>query len=83
MDKKAVTEIRKILSKERCRIDKVLGFIVDDQKELELVLSDSFHTMPEEELEKYMNISKKTLSGKIGKTLYNIEFPNDEEIEGG
>lgn len=39
--------------------------------------------MPEEEAFKYFDIFKHTLSGTVGKNLMTMEFPLDQELEGG
>ena len=40
-------------------------------------------SLPEEEAFKYFDIFKHTLSGTLGKNLINMEFPLDQELEGG
>ena len=45
--------------------------------------SESFLTLPEEEIHKYLEIFRKALSGPLGKNLINMEFPLDTEMEGG
>ena len=37
--------------------------------------------LPEEEMFKYIDIFRKTLSGSIGKTLLNMEFPTEQETK--
>ena len=39
--------------------------------------------MPEEEEFKYFDMFRKTLSGKIGRNLLNLEIPLEEEMPGG
>lgn len=46
-------------------------------------MKDAFLSLPEEEMFKYFNIFRKTLSGSIGKNIINMEFPLDQEMEGG
>ena len=43
----------------------------------------AFLSLPEEEAFKYFDIFKHTLSGTIGKNLINMEFPLDQELNGG
>lgn len=83
MDKKAVGEIRKILMKNDCRIDKITGVFVDEQGQVITELKDTWRALAEEEVEKYCEIFRKTLTGKLGKNLYNMEFPLNEEADGG
>lgn len=39
--------------------------------------------MEKEAMEKYCEILRGALSGKPGRNLYNMEFPLEEEAEGG
>ncbi len=42
-------------------------------------LKEAFLSLSEEEMFKYFEIFKKTLSGTLGKNLMNMEFPLAEE----
>ena len=46
-------------------------------------MKKAFLSLPEEETFKYFDIFKHTLSGTIGKNLINMEFPLDQEVNGG
>ena len=59
------------------------GCYVNEQKERIADLKDSFHSLQDEEQFKYCEIFKKAVSGKVGRTLFNMEFPLKEEKEGG
>ena len=83
MNKKEVLEIRKQFTPERCAINRIAGCYVDGDKNIRLMMKEPFGGIPEEESLKYMEIFKKTLSGKIGKTLLNMEFPIEAEKSGG
>lgn len=83
MDKKAVSEIRGILRKDVCRIDKITGVFVDEQGQVITPVRDTWRALPEEETEKYCELFRKVLTGKLGKNLYNLGFPLEEEQEGG
>ena len=83
MDKKAVAEIRRLLTKEHCRIDRIGGCFVGEDNEVIMQLKETFLAMPEEDTEKYCELLRKILSGKLGKNLYNMEFPLQEEVVGG
>ena len=83
MDKKGVNEIRRLFDKNDCRVERMYGVYVNEKKERIADLKDSFHALQDEELFKYCEIFKKGLSGKIGKTLFNLDFPLEEEKEGG
>lgn len=83
MDKKGVNEIRRLFDKNDCRVDRMYGCYVDEKKQRIAELKDSFHSLQDEELFKYCEIFKKAVSGRIGRTLFNMEFPLAEEREGG
>ena len=86
MNKKEVSEIKKQFRPDQCAISRICGCYVDhDEHETikRMVSSSSFLTLPEEEIFKYLEIFKQTLSGTIGKNLNNIEFPLSEEATGG
>jgi len=83
MDKKAIAEIRKLLSPKHCTIDRLRGIYVDDNREILMEMKETFLAMQEENVEKYCDLFKKTLSGKLGRNLFNLEFPLEEEKEGG
>ena len=83
MNKKEINEVRKILDKNECRVDRMYGCYVNEQKVRIAELKDSFYSLADDELFKYCEIFKKALSGKVGKTLFNMEFPLAEEKEGG
>ena len=59
MDKKAINEIRKLFDKNDCRVDRMYGCYVNEQKERIADLKDSFHSLQDEELFKYCEIFKK------------------------
>lgn len=83
MNKKEVLEIRKQFTPERCAINRIAGCYVDGDKNIRLMMKEPFGKIPEEESIKYMEIFKKTLSGKVGKTLLNMDFPIEAEKSGG
>ena len=53
------------------------------EKEKKTEMKDAFLSLPEEEMFKYFDIFRKSLSGTIGKNLLNMEFPLETESEGG
>ena len=74
MNKKEVLEIRKQFTPERCAINRIAGCYVDGDKNIRLMMKEPFGKIPEEESLKYMEIFKKMLSGKVGKTLLNMDL---------
>ena len=83
MNKKEISEIKKQLTPANCNITRICGCYVDAEKNKKTELKEVFLSLSEEEMFKYFEIFKKTLSGTLGKNLMNMEFPLAEEKEGG
>lgn len=83
MNKKEVLEIRKQFQPENSVITRICGCYVDHEKEKKFERKDAFLSLPEEEICKYLDIFKKTVSGSLGKTLLDMEFPLSQEEPGG
>ena len=82
-NKKEILEIRKSLTRENCAITRICGCYVNHEKEILFETKNAFLALPDEEAFKYHDIFKHTLSGTIGKNLLDIEFPLNQESEGG
>lgn len=61
-------EIRKQFTQDNCAISRICGCYVDAEKNIKTKLKDAFLSLPEEEMFKYFEIFRKTLSGTVGKT---------------
>ena len=83
MNKKEIAEIRKQFTTERCTITRMCSCYVDGDKNKKMSTAKTFLALPEEEIFKYLEIFKKSLSGTLGKNLVNLDFPMEEEREGG
>lgn len=83
MNKKEISEIKKLLNKDKCHITRLCGCYVDAEKNVRTTLKHAFLSLEEEEMFKYINIFRRSLSGTLGKNLLNMEFPLEEEHEGG
>lgn len=81
MNKKEVAEIKKRFTKTKCSFTRLCGCYVDAEKQIRLTLKEAFLSLPEEEMFKYIDIFRKTLSGSIGKTMLNMEFPMEQETK--
>lgn len=79
MNKKEISEIKKRFTKTKCSITRICGCYVDAEKQKRMTLKEAFLGLPEEEMFKYIDIFRKTLSGSIGRTLLNMEFPSEQE----
>ncbi len=81
MNKKEISDIRRRLNVERSAVSRIRGCYVNTKREIVSMFSQSPKTMPEEELEKYLAIFKKTLSGTPDKNLVNLEFTAEQVRE--
>lgn len=83
MIKKEISEIKRLFQPSLCCIDRICGCYVNTEKEIITQFKEAFLSMPEDAAFKYYEIFKKSLSGKLGKNLYNLEFPLQTEMDGG
>lgn len=83
MNKKEVAEIKRLFHPDRCPVTRICGCYVDGEKNKKTKLKEAFLSLPEEEMFKYFEIFKKTLSGTIGRNLLDMEFPITQEADGG
>ena len=81
MDKKAISEIRKLIKPDSC-VDRIRGCYVNEEGQIIHELHDSLASMEKESLEKYCEILRGAMSGKLGRNLFNMEFPLAGETEG-
>ena len=81
MDKKAISEIRKLIKPDSC-VDRIRGCYVNEEGQIIQERHDSLASMEKESLEKYCEILRGALSGKLGRNLFNMEFPIVGETEG-
>lgn len=83
MTKKDILELKKRLNKTDCSITRLCGCYVDGNKNKILTLSETFLNLEDEEFYKYLDLSRKCLSGTVGNNLLQLEFPAEEEAPGG
>lgn len=83
MNKKEVSEIKKQLTTQKNSFTQIAACYVSAEKEKITTFSRMFQRLEEEEIFKYFEIFRKTLSGSLGKNLINMEFPMETEEEGG
>lgn len=83
MNKKEIAEIKKTYTERNCSINKICGCYVDGEKNVKTTFKQSFLALDMEEMFKYFEILRKSLSGTIGKNLRTLDFPLDSEAEGG
>ena len=87
MDKKAVAELKKLFTRKNCRIDWIheayIGEVQEDESRS--IIHQETHSIvsiSEDDLLKYMDLLKASISGKFGKNLNNMSFNNEEENNG-
>lgn len=83
MIKTEINEIKKLFTQSKCSITRICGCYVDGEKNKKTELKEAFLALPEEDIFKYFEIFRKTLSGSLGKNLFNMEFPLATESGGG
>lgn len=83
MNKKEISEVKKLFTPSHCAITRICGCYVDAEKNQRMKMKEAFLSLPEEEMFKYFNIFRKSLSGSIGKNIMNMEFPLEQEMEEG
>lgn len=83
MYKHEISEIKKLFTQKNCSITRICGCYVDGEKNKKAELKQAFLALPEEEMFKYFEILRKTLSGTPGKNLLTLEFPLASESKDG
>lgn len=74
MIEKEIGEIRRTLIFDKTAIKSIHGCYVNGKKEIISTFEQSVALMPEEEVEKYLALFKKVLSGTVDKNLIDISF---------
>ncbi len=75
MTKQEIAELKKLLTPKNCSLTRICGCYVDGEKNKKTEFKQAFLALPEEEMFKYFEILRKTLSGSLGKNLLTLEFP--------
>ena len=74
MNKKEVSELSRRWKPDKNAVSRIYGCFVNSNKEIISDLDESLGVMPQEEVEQYLTLLKKTLSGRLGKNLIDIVF---------
>ncbi|MCI8510965.1 MAG: DUF4317 domain-containing protein [Lachnospiraceae bacterium] len=82
MNKREISEIKKQFKKDGNAISRICGCYVDADKQIRTTLKEAFFALSEEEIFKYYELFRKTLSGSLGKNLHNLEYSIHDEGEG-
>lgn len=86
MNKNEISEIKKQFTPAASVITRICGCYVgadENSHDIRFTSKAAFNSLSEDEASKYFDIFKRTLSGNLGKNLINMEFPINEESEGG
>lgn len=83
MTKKEISELKKLYNKDGGCITRICGCYVGGEKDKITTFKEAFYSLQEEDTYKYYEIFKRTLSGTLGRNLINLEFPLEQEYEGG
>lgn len=83
MIKQEINELKRLYTPSNCSITRICGCYVDGEKNKKTDFKEAFLSLPEEEIFKYFELLRKTLSGSLGKNLLNLDFPLASEQEGG
>lgn len=75
MKNKDILELKKRFKKEACTFTKVTGCYVNSEKKILLEFKETFLNLPDDDMFKYLEITKKALSGKIGNNLLELKYP--------
>lgn len=78
MNQKELSELRRRFRPDRCAISRVYGCYVNTKKEVISNLDESLGMMSQEEVEKYLGLLKKSLSGTLGRNLLDIVFSTQQ-----
>ena len=83
MIKQEINELKRLYTPSNCSITRICGCYVDGEKNKKTEFKEAFLSLQEEEIFKYFELLRKTLSGSLGKNLLNLDFPLASEQEGG
>lgn len=79
ISKRDVLELRRRLTKKLCSFEQMSGCYVNGEKQILLKFQNSFTDLTEDEMFKYLDIAKKSLSGTLGNNLLELYFNNDDK----
>lgn len=80
VNKKEVLEIKKQIHPASGCYQIITGCFVNEDREVISIFKKNINRLSEDEHFRYMEIFKKGLSGMLGKTLLNTEFPTKEHV---
>lgn len=78
MNQKELGELRRRFRPDKSAVTHIYGCYVNSSREIVSYLDESLGAMPQEEVEKYLGLLKKALSGTLGKNLIDIVFSTQQ-----
>ncbi len=82
MTHKDLLELKKRMKKEDCSFTRLAGCYVNSLKEKVVRLDETFLNIDSEEMFKYIEIAKKTLSGTLGNNILELKYKSADEEPG-
>ena len=74
MNKKEISEIKKLFANGNSVISTICGCYVDGDKNKKSMMREAFLSLPQDEMHKYMAIFRKCMTGALGRNILNMEF---------
>lgn len=74
MNKKEISEIKKLFANENSVVSTICGCYVDGDKNKKSMMREAFLSLPQDEMHKYMAIFRKCMTGTLGRNILNMEF---------
>ena len=81
MNQKEISELRRRFNPQKTAITHIYGCYVNDNKEIVSYIDEPVALLPEDETSLYLNLLKKSLSGKQGKNLIDIVFSTEQVMD--
>ena len=81
MNQKEISELRRRFQPQKTAITQIYGCYVNDNKEIVSYIDEPVAMLPEDEINLYLSLMKKSLSGKQGKNLIDIVFSTEQVMD--
>ena len=81
MNQKELNEIRRRIKPERNSISHIYGCYVNSKREIISYIDESMGLLSKEEVERYLALMKKTLSGSLGRNLIDLSFATRQVVD--
>ena len=78
MNQKEVSELRRRFRSDRNAVSRIYGCYVNSGREIVSYLDESLGSMPQDEVEKYLSLLKKSLSGTLCRNLIDLVFSTQQ-----